>query len=378
MNYTQEMNLVSKSGYCMPFEEKKGEVNLTLGYGKQIHPVTQEEFFHHGVDFATHRYILTAVADGVVSGIGSTPTHGLYQVIRYGKYEVTYAHLANALAPFGARVRAGSVVSISGDLLHIEVKYDGEEINPMEFLAMLYGNLLAMRQQGHPDMPELETMEMDIPTDYDDDREEIEVLMLRFYPEYLLEVGNGGYRVPEHTEQSLRNIFSLSAVKNYFYETMPSLANPLGIGSRSMPIAAKVQNLLIGDFLNYLALRHEIFLSTLSENDKKKTAEQAVATCGMVDPLTDLEIDVQSFDIPRLVTVYPDKAGMRWWTKAWFNNREEGEASVEISRQVAVKFIQNLIDKDTMLEEYFPKQMEVYHHAIEQTKEQLLQQMNLT
>ena len=25
----------------------------------------------------------------------------------------------------------------------------------------------------------------------------------------------------------------------------------------------------------------------------------------MVDPLTDLEIDVQSFDIPRLVTVYP-------------------------------------------------------------------------
>ena len=36
----------------------------------------------------------------------------------------------------------------------------------------------------------------------------------------------------------------------------------------------------------------------------------------MVDPLTDLEIDVQSFDIPRLVTVYPDKAGMRWWTKA--------------------------------------------------------------
>ena len=140
----------------------------------------------------------------------------------------------------------------------------------MEFLAMLYGNLLAMRQQGHPGMPELETMEMDIPTMYDDDREEIEELMLRFYPEYLLEVGNGGYRVPEHTEQSLRNIFSLSAVKNYFYETMPSLANPLGIGSRSMPIAAKVQNLLIGDFLNYLALRHEIFLSTLSENDKKK------------------------------------------------------------------------------------------------------------
>lgn len=45
MNYTQEMNLVSKSGYCMPFEERNGEVNMTLGYGKQNHPVTQEDFF---------------------------------------------------------------------------------------------------------------------------------------------------------------------------------------------------------------------------------------------------------------------------------------------------------------------------------------------
>lgn len=44
----------------MPFEERNGEVNMTLGYGKQNHPVTQEDFFHHGVDFATHRYILAA------------------------------------------------------------------------------------------------------------------------------------------------------------------------------------------------------------------------------------------------------------------------------------------------------------------------------
>ena len=91
-----------------------------------------------------------------------------------------------------------------------------------------------------------------------------------------------------------------------------------------------------------------------------------------------MEIDVQSFDIPRLVTVYPDRAGIRWWTKAWFNNREDGEASIEITRQVAIRFIQNLIDKDTLLEEYFPKQMEVYHNAIEQTKVQLMKQLNIS
>ena len=35
-------------------------------------------------------------------------------------------------------------------------------------------------------------------------------------------------------------------------------------------------------------------------------------------------------------------------------------------------FINDNIDKDDWLEEYFPQQMEVYHKAIEQTREQLL------
>ena len=97
----------------------------------------------------------------------------------------------------------------------------------------------------------------------------------------------------------------------------------------------------------------------------------------MIDPLADLDIEVQSFDIPRTVSVYPDQAGIRWWTKAWFNNRKEGEASVEISRELALLFIRDNIEKDEWLEEHFPKQMEIYHIAIEQTREQLLQQINI-
>ena len=97
----------------------------------------------------------------------------------------------------------------------------------------------------------------------------------------------------------------------------------------------------------------------------------------VIDPLAELDIDIQSFDIPRAVTVYPDRAGVRWWTKAWFNNREEGEASVEIEREQAIRFIHDNIEKDAWLEEFYPKQMEVYHNAIEQTKEQLLKQINI-
>lgn len=42
----------------------------------------------------------------------------------------------------------------------------------------------------------------------------------------------------------------------------------------------------------------------------------------------------------------------------------------------AICFIQDRIEKDEWLEEFFPKQMEIYHNAIEQTKEQLLNQLN--
>ena len=51
MKYSQEMILKSPSGYCMPFEERDREVEMSLGYGKQIHPKTGVEFFHHGVDW---------------------------------------------------------------------------------------------------------------------------------------------------------------------------------------------------------------------------------------------------------------------------------------------------------------------------------------
>lgn len=92
--------------------------------------------------------------------------------------------------------------------------------------------------------------------------------------------------------------------------------------------------------------------------------------------MAELDFDIQSFDIPRLVSVYPDRAGMRWWTKAWFNNREEGEASVEIEERNAIRFMLDDFDKEEWMEKYFPEQMSNYHKAIEQTREQLITQLN--
>ena len=83
----------------------------------------------------------------------------------------------------------------------------------------------------------------------------------------------------------------------------------------------------------------------------------------------------QSFDIQRTVSVYPDKDGIVWWTKAWFNGRKKGERAIEINRQQAIKFIMDIIEKDEWLEAYFPKQMEVLHAALAQTREQVINQI---
>lgn len=278
MNYTQDMNLLSTSGYCMPFEEKDRDVQLTLRYGKQKHPKTGESFFHHGIDFKTNNYFLAAVADGVVSGIGiDRKQYGLYVVIKYSKYEVTYSHMSNVFMQFGQQVKAGLAVGVSSDLLHLEVKYDGEEIDPVEFITMLYGNAKTWSEKGKA-QPEFVAIDMDVHTDYDNDKDEIEKLMMRFFANYMNDLHEGLYNCPQRTEQSLRHLFSAAAMKDYFYESMPSMVNPLGIGRRSVPLVSKVQNLLIGDFLNYMALRHQIFLSTMTSLEKKKLKSKPYPT----------------------------------------------------------------------------------------------------
>ena len=99
---------------------------------------------------------------------------------------------------------------------------------------------------------------------------------------------------------------------------------------------------------------------------------------GYIDPLTNLDFDIQSFDIQRVVSVYPDRDGIVWWTKAWFNGKKKGERAIEISRQSAIDFINRNIIKDEWLEQFFPKQMQNLHAALEQTREQVIESYRQT
>jgi len=280
MNITTEMYLSSKSGYAMPFDDRGEQVNITLPYGEQKHPKTGAEFFHHGIDLKTHYFVLVAVADGKVTGLGTDPVHELYVDVTYDdKYIVRYAHLSNIHVMFGQRVIAGTAVAVSGaELLHLSVSCKGEELDPVEFLTMLYANVRSWNTNEENGSHEFVAFDVDVHTDYDQDREEIERLMMSYYPSYMGDLLNGSYRGTESIIQSLRNLFSVGAMKQYFMETLPSKANPLGVTQRALPLVAKAQNLLIADFLNYLALRQHVFLSSASDLQKKNLKKRPASS----------------------------------------------------------------------------------------------------
>lgn len=272
-DYTQDMNLKSESGYCMPF--KADSINLLLGFGEQKHPRTGEMFNHTGIDLECKNMSLQAMASGVVTGIMSDRKYGFSQVITYGDYDVTYRPLTQVFANIGQQVRAGQQVATSGNWLHIEVKYKDEIIKPDDFLAMIFGNMKNMQAvEGvttATEKPlEFATIDTDVKTKYDGSHAEIEELMMRLLPNYFGDMFKGKYKVPSDRQKGLLDTFSEGLSGGCFYETIPSLSNPLGLGRRASSISSRIMEILIEDFLSYAAVFHRLFLSGMSEEDKKK------------------------------------------------------------------------------------------------------------
>lgn len=84
-----------------------------------------------------------------------------------------------------------------------------------------------------------------------------------------------------------------------------------------------------------------------------------------------LDVAVENFDIRRGASVFSDNAGYHWWTMGWFNGSDKGEKAVEISREMAVRWIQGLVSVDAWLSRYYPKQMGNVRQAIAMTRQHL-------
>lgn len=267
----KDMFLESASGFMMPFPlDDKEELNVILPFGEQIHPKTGEKFIHQGIDYAIKNKPLYAIASGMVIGAGHDSRHENYIITRYGKYEVTYAHVSEAYVPYGTNVKAGQEIALAGDYLYMGVRFNGKDIDPTNFIAMIWANIQQLAAMGIKSQPTTEALgDKRIVTKFDDSQDEIITLMLRWLPVYMNELRTQEYTPPKKMEMSLKNILSQAANKNYFYETMPNLGNPLGLSSRSAPLVEKIQEILIEDFLSFLAVRQGIYPQSWSDTQKK-------------------------------------------------------------------------------------------------------------
>ena len=279
MENKETLFLESASGFMMPFESNDDASSvLTLGYGEQTHPYTGEKFNHSGIDFAVKEKPLFAIATGIVSGIGNDAVHDNYVNVRYGNYDVKYGHIKESYVNYGMAVQAGEQIAASGDFLHIGVKCKGVEMDPMEFLAMIYGNVLQLTAMGMKTRPVIENLGVNVKTRYDKDMDDISEMMLRYLPSFFNDLMQGTYACSSRFEQSLRNIFAQVASKNYFFERVPYIGNPLGLSSRAEPLISKVQNLLIEEFLQYSALKKNAFIPSWGKKKKKNYLSRLLPT----------------------------------------------------------------------------------------------------
>lgn len=277
MKYSSDMFLPSDSGYGFPYALAKGEtVSVVLGYGKQINPMTGEEFFHQGIDLSVKHKPLLALADGMITGVAENETHGHTVVTRYGNYFVTYGHVSETLKGYGEKVTAGETIATSGDFLHFGVRFKGEFIDPNEFLDLIAANINQLELIGMTPKENLGNPVLNVKTEYDKDEKGISMLIIRFFTSYMTELRNGTYKPSQAFEQNLRTLFSESASQNYFYEKMPTVANPLGLTSRAEPLATKAEDMLLTDFLHYVAVRHHVFVPGWSDEQKKKLFRKAM------------------------------------------------------------------------------------------------------
>lgn len=119
---------------------------VTDRFGYRTHPITGEEnSFHTGLDLAVPAGTpIRAVQSGtVLLAVNGTDGYGRYVLIQHENgYQTLYAHCSELLVTAGQKVtmgetiaKVGSTGTSTGNHLHIEVRKDGEFLDPYPLLA---------------------------------------------------------------------------------------------------------------------------------------------------------------------------------------------------------------------------------------------------
>ncbi len=127
----------------LPVAKPVENVSLSSGFGRRIDPITRQAAFHSGLDFqGSANTSILATAPGVVTMDSRDGAYGITVEIDHGYgFKSRYSHLRQALVNAGQTVSAGQRVGLMGATgratgvhLHYEVLFNGEPLNPANFL----------------------------------------------------------------------------------------------------------------------------------------------------------------------------------------------------------------------------------------------------
>lgn len=117
----------------------------TSDYGWRIHPITEKESFHSGQDIANSYGTPIVAADGgKVIKASYYGAYGNTVIVDHGNnYSTMYAHLQSFNVSVGDTVTQGQKLGEMGSTgwstgphLHYEVWYNGQHVNPRQFLSL--------------------------------------------------------------------------------------------------------------------------------------------------------------------------------------------------------------------------------------------------
>ena len=127
---------------------KQDLTRMASGYGWRLDPFTKARKRHKGMDFTSPRGTpIYATGNGkVIRADNSSSGYGKHIRIDHGfGYVTLYAHLSKYNVKRGKRVKRGDLIGYVGSTgrsqaphLHYEVRYNGQQVNPINFY---YGDL---------------------------------------------------------------------------------------------------------------------------------------------------------------------------------------------------------------------------------------------
>ncbi|MDD2432002.1 MAG: M23 family metallopeptidase [Firmicutes bacterium] len=116
---------------------------ISSAYGWRNHPILNERKRHTGVDIGVLKGTpVKATADGIIKKAGWVTGYGILVQIDHGNgIDTLYGHLSRSVVKKGDVVKKGQLIAYSGntgvstgDHLHYEVRVNGRDVNPLNYL----------------------------------------------------------------------------------------------------------------------------------------------------------------------------------------------------------------------------------------------------